>query len=159
MIRHLSALASGLLFGLGLVISGMVNPAKVKNFLDLAGTWDPSLLFVMAGAIAVTLPGYRLLSQSKQPLFSSAFQWPTTKDIDAPLIKGAILFGVGWALSGLCPGPALTALPTASPGVLGFVVMLVVGTLVAYHQKRLSAEGMAERFPEDAAKNTTEEPA
>lgn len=139
MLRHISALASGLLFGLGLVISGMVNPAKVKNFLDLAGTWDPSLMFVMAGAIAVTLPGYRLLSKSKAPWFSNQFHWPTKQDIDMPLIRGAILFGTGWALSGLCPGPALTALPTFNIGVLGFMVMLIVGTVVAYHQKRLNS--------------------
>jgi len=139
MLANISALLSGLLFGLGLVISGMVNPAKVKNFLDLAGHWDPSLLFVMGGAIVVTLPGYRLLSKSKEPWFSNTFQWPTKQDIDMPLIRGAVMFGVGWALSGLCPGPAFVSLLTLNFGVLMFFVMLVVGTLVAYHQKRLSA--------------------
>lgn len=139
MLHYISALAAGLLFSIGLVISGMVNPAKVKNFLDLAGSWDPSLLFVMGGAIVVTLPGYRWLSKSKGPWFANTFHWPTKQDVDAPLIKGAIFFGIGWALSGLCPGPAFTALPNAIPGVLGFVLMLVVGTLVAHHQKRLSA--------------------
>jgi len=139
MLSNISALASGLLFGLGLVISGMVNPAKVKNFLDLAGNWDPSLLFVMGGAIVVTLPGYRLLSKSKEPRFSNKFHWPTKQDIDMPLIRGAVMFGVGWALSGLCPGPAIASLPTFNIGLLMFFVMLIVGTLVAYHQKRLSS--------------------
>ena len=138
MLRHISAIASGLVFGLGLVISGMVNPAKVKNFLDITGTWDPSLLFVMAGAIAVTLPGYRLLSKSKAPRFATQFHWPTKQDIDPPLIRGAIFFGIGWALSGLCPGPAIAALTTFNTRVWGFMVMLIVGTLVAYHQNRLN---------------------
>ncbi len=139
MLHYLSAFASGLIFSIGLVISGMVNPAKVKNFLDLAGSWDPSLLFVMGGAIFITLPGYRLLSKSKAPWFANTFHWPTRQDIDAPLIKGAVFFGMGWALSGLCPGPALTVLPSAIPGVIGFVVMLIVGMIVAHHQQRLSA--------------------
>jgi len=134
----LTAAASGLLFGIGLAVSGMVNPAKVKNFLDLAGTWDPSLAFVMAGAIAVTLPGYRWLRGQSGPWFAHSFQWPTKSDIDSNLIVGAVCFGVGWALSGLCPGPALAVLPTALPGAIGFVLMLIVGATVARHQQRLN---------------------
>jgi len=133
-----SALLCGLLFGIGLAVSGMVNPAKVKNFLDLTGHWDPSLMFVMGGAIAVTLPGYRLLRGQSSPWFALKFQWPSRTDIDQPLIVGAIFFGIGWALSGLCPGPALAALPTALPSVLGFVLMMVLGATVAHHQKRLN---------------------
>ncbi len=137
MLPLISAGASGLIFGIGLTVSGMVNPAKVKNFLDLAGDWDPSLAFVMLGAISVTLPGYRLLRKSQSPWFTSKFQWPTRQDIDSPLIVGAVFFGVGWALSGLCPGPAMAALPSAIPGVLGFVLTLGVGATIAHHQKRL----------------------
>ena len=140
----LSAAIAGLVFGIGLSVSGMINPAKVKNFLDLAGTWDPSLVFVMLGAIAVTLPGYRLLRNQSSPWFSERFQWPTVKDIDSQLIKGAVLFGIGWALSGLCPGPALAALPTALPAVLGFVLMMAIGALIAHHQKRLTDIAMRE---------------
>jgi len=116
----------------------MTNPAKVKNFLDLAGTWDPSLVFVMLGAIAVTLPGYRFLRGQSSPWFSDHFQWPTAQDVDSQLVKGAALFGIGWALSGLCPGPALAALSSAEPAVLGFVCMMSIGALIAHHQKRLT---------------------
>jgi len=134
----LAAGASGLLFGIGLTISGMINPAKVKNFLDLFGTWDPSLIFVMGGAIAVTLPGYRWLRGQSGPWFAGSFQWPTRQDIDSPLLMGAVFFGVGWALSGLCPGPALAVLPTAIPSLLGFVIMMLLGATIARHQKRLT---------------------
>ena len=138
MIRIFSAALEGLIFGMGLSVSQMTNPAKVKNFLDLAGNWDPSLLFVIAGAIAVTLPGYRLLQRQSAPWFADRHQWPTAQDIDAPLIKGAVFFGIGWALSGLCPGPSIAALPIASPGMAGFTIMMIVGSLIAHHQKRLS---------------------
>ena len=131
MIKLLTAAGSGLLFGIGLTVSGMVNPAKVKNFLDIAGSWDPSLAFVMAGAIFVTLPGYAILRKGSKPWFAPTFQWPTRQDIDAPLLTGAVMFGIGWALSGLCPGPAMAVLPTAIPGVIGFGVTMVLGMLIA----------------------------
>ncbi len=138
MLPLLIASLAGLLFGLGLTVSGMVIPAKVQNFLDIAGTWDPSLLWVMGGAIAVVLPGYRWLRANSSPWFVEEFQWPTRQDIDSPLIMGAVFFGLGWALSGLCPGPALTVLPTLSPGVIGFVLMMLVGAAIAHHQQRLT---------------------
>lgn len=101
---------AGLLFGLGLLISGMANPAKVQNFLDLAGTFDPSLIFVMLGAVVVTFVGYRLVFRRPRPLLAERFFVPTVKDIDGRLTIGAALFGIGWGLSGFCPGPAITSL-------------------------------------------------
>jgi len=101
---------SGLIFGLGLIVSGMTNPAKVIGFLDLFGDWDASLAFVMIGAIAVTSTGFRFVLKREKPLYALSFSLPTRKDIDQPLVYGAILFGVGWGLVGLCPGPAVTAL-------------------------------------------------
>lgn len=119
----------GLIFGAGLIVSGMANPEKVLNFLDLTGTWDPSLILVMAGAIAVTAPGYALARRRRAPLLEPAFDASPPSAIDARLLIGAAIFGVGWGLSGLCPGPALTALPLAAPGTLVFVPALVSGIL------------------------------
>jgi len=131
------AALSGLVFSIGLSVAEMTNPAKVQNFLDLAGQWDPSLIFVMIGGICVTLPGYKLL-RPRSPWFAESFQWPTRRDIDTPLIVGAVFFGVGWALSGLCPGPAIAGLATLTPGVIGFVFMMLLGATIAHHQKRLN---------------------
>lgn len=117
----------GLVFGLGLVLSGMVDPAKVLNFLDVAGTWDPSLAFVMMGAIAVTSVGYALVRRLGQPLLEPAFQFPKATDIDSKLLVGSALFGVGWGLGGLCPGPALTSLPLAATGTFVFVPAMLAG--------------------------------
>lgn len=129
--KQLSALLAGLIFGVGLLISGMANPAKVLNFLDLFGSWDPSLAFVMGGAIAVTLPGYALLRRRAQPLFANAFQWPTKTDLDGRLLGGASLFGIGWGIGGFCPGPALAALPLAAPGTLIFLPAMLAGIVIA----------------------------
>lgn len=128
---NIAGLIAGLIFGLGLVISGMADPAKVLNFLDIAGTWDPSLAFVMGGAIAVTLPGYALLRRRDAPLFAQRFSWPTRNDVDAPLLSGAAMFGLGWGVSGFCPGPALTAITLAAPGTLVFVPAMLVGMTLA----------------------------
>ncbi|MEM9194572.1 MAG: DUF6691 family protein [Myxococcota bacterium] len=118
-------LAGGLFAG-GLVISGMTLPAKVVGFLDFFGNWDPSLAFVMGGAIAAYLPLFRL-SQKRKPLFSARYFIPTAKDIDAKLLGGAVLFGVGWGLSGFCPGPALTSIGTGTVTVLLFVGSMLAG--------------------------------
>jgi uncharacterized membrane protein YedE/YeeE len=118
---------AGLLFGLGLLISGMANPAKVQNFLDLAGTFDPSLIFVMLGAVVVTFVGYRLVFRRPRPLLAERFFVPTVKDIDGRLTIGAALFGIGWGLSGFCPGPAFTSLPLLAKGTLIFVPAMLVG--------------------------------
>ena len=127
----LMALISGLLFGGGLLISGMANPLKVQNFLDLFGSWDPSLAFVMGGAIAITLPGYYLLKRTAKPLLAARFQWPSRTDFDTRLIGGSVLFGAGWGLGGLCPGPALTALPFFNTGVFVFVAAMLAGFVLA----------------------------
>lgn len=121
----------GLIFGIGLVISGMANPAKVQNFLDLAGTWDPSLAFVMGGAVVVTFLGYRIAFRRGAPLLSDHFHLPTKSVIDARLLIGAALFGVGWGLGGYCPGPALTALSLLAKGTLVFVPAMLAGLLLA----------------------------
>jgi uncharacterized protein len=130
---------AGLMFGLGLLISGMANPAKVQNFLDLAGTFDPSLIFVMAGAVVVTFIGYRLVLRRTRPMLAERFHLPAAKDIDARLLGGAALFGVGWGLSGFCPGPAVTSLPLLTKGTLVFVPAMLGGIVLARLVNRESA--------------------
>lgn len=127
MMRILFGFASGLVFGLGLIVSGMANPAKVLNFLDLAGTWDPSLAFVMGGAVVVTYLGYRLVLSRKAPVLMGNFDVPSSRHIDLPLVGGAAIFGIGWGIGGFCPGPALTALPLLAPGTLVFVPAMLIG--------------------------------
>lgn len=117
----IAAGVSGLLFGAGLLIGGMTQPSKVVGFLDLAGDWDPSLAFVMGGAIGVFLPLFRLINRRRAPLYAASFALPTRRDLDAPLLLGAALFGIGWGLAGYCPGPALTAL--AAPQSSAIVVV------------------------------------
>jgi uncharacterized membrane protein YedE/YeeE len=125
-----ASLVCGYIFGLGLVISGMTQPTKVLGFLDFfgiaSGTWDPSLAVVMAAGLAVTAAGYALL-RPRTPIFDSQNRWPTATAIDRPLLAGAALFGIGWGLVGLCPGPAITDLATLSSGVIAFVVAMAVG--------------------------------
>jgi uncharacterized membrane protein YedE/YeeE len=118
---------AGLIFGLGLLISGMANPAKVQNFLDLAGTFDPSLIFVMFGAVVVTLVGYRFALRQPRPAPAERFHLPTLKELDGRLLIGAGLFGIGWGLSGFCPGPAITSLPLLAKGTLIFVPAMLIG--------------------------------
>ena len=125
--KNFLTLISGLLFGFGLLLSGMADPAKVQNFLDLFGTWDPSLAFVMGGAIAVTMPGFWLVIRRNKPFFNDVFHLPSRTDLDARLITGAAIFGVGWDLGGFCPGPAITALPLAAEGTLIFVATMLTG--------------------------------
>lgn len=129
--RTLVAFVTGLVFGLGLVISGMADPAKVLNFLDVFGTWDPSLAFVMGGAVTVTFLGYRLAWKRAAPLLASRFEVPTRNDLDPRLMAGAAVFGIGWGLGGFCPGPALTALSLAAPGTLVFVPAMLLGMWLA----------------------------
>ena len=125
----LGALLSGLVFGFGLVISGMTQPAKILGFLDIFGVWDPTLAFVMGAALAVSLPGFYFARRRERPLLTARFRWPTRSEIDAPLIGGAALFGIGWGLVGLCPGPAIVNLATFLPQILVFVVAMGAGML------------------------------
>lgn len=122
-------LLTGLLFGLGLCLSGMADPSVVLGFLDLAGSWNPTLLFVMAGGVSVTFIGYRIVLGRKRPLWSKSFQLPTATAVDAPLISGAVIFGIGWGLAGYCPGPALVSLASGRPQVLVFVVAMLAGMI------------------------------
>jgi len=127
MMRPLLGLFAGLVFGVGLVVSGMSDPAKVLNFLDVLGTWDPSLAFVMGGASLTAFIGYRLVWRRPRPLSRGEFEVPTRRDIDAPLLGGAALFGLGWGLGGFCPGPAWTALSLGAPGTLVFLPAMLLG--------------------------------
>ena len=121
----------GLLFGVGLVVSGMSNPAKVLNFLDLAGTWDPSLAFVMAGAVAVAFTGYRVVFRRQRPLAAREFHLPKATRVDGRLVVGAAIFGIGWGLGGYCPGPALVALGLGDASTWVFLAAMFAGFAAA----------------------------
>lgn len=123
----IAALAIGLVFGAGIAISGMINPAKVINFFDIAGTWDPSLAFVMAGALAVTMVGYRAVLHRPTPLLDREFHVPTSRQIDLPLILGSAIFGIAWGATGVCPGGVIPAIGLGKPAALVFVVSMAIG--------------------------------
>jgi uncharacterized membrane protein YedE/YeeE len=128
---HLVALLCGTIFGLGLTVSGMINPAKVLNFLDVAGPWDPTLAFVFVGALLVTLPAYQFaIRRASAPLLADEFELPGTTAITPTLVGGSALFGVGWGSSGFCPGPGLTSLATLLPATLLFVAGMFAGIAV-----------------------------
>ena len=126
----LASLLCGLVFGAGLLISGMMQPTKVLAFLDIFGAWDPSLIVVMAAALAVSAPGLALAKRHARPLFAEECSWPTRTGLDQQLILGSATFGIGWGLVGLCPGPALESLATLSPDVLMFVVAMTAGMIL-----------------------------
>ncbi|MEO7730294.1 MAG: DUF6691 family protein [Kofleriaceae bacterium] len=130
------ATASGALFGAGLLISGMTQPAKVIGFLDVTGAWDPSLAFVIGGAVAVYSVLFRVTRRRGDPWFDVKFHLPTRNDIDFPLIAGAALFGIGWGLGGLCPGPGLVAAASGSLSALVFVASMIIGMLVQHRTGR-----------------------
>ena len=123
----LGAFAAGLVFGLGLIVSGMTDPSKVIGFLDLAGRWDPSLAFVMVGAIAVSLVGYRVARKRARAFFGGALQLPTARQIDRRLMLGSLVFGVGWGLGGYCPGPALVSFGAGQDKAVAFVIAMLAG--------------------------------
>ncbi|WP_119070075.1 DUF6691 family protein [Rubrobacter indicoceani] len=130
MSRVIVALLTGGLFGLGLAVSGMMNPARVLGFLDFAGDWDPTLAFVMGGALLVTVTTFRFILKSPRPLLEEKFYLPEKGDLDAKLLGGAVLFGVGWGLVGLCPGPALVAVVAEVWPIVAFVAAMLVGMLL-----------------------------
>ncbi|MFL4471135.1 DUF6691 family protein [Tateyamaria armeniaca] len=135
----------GVVFGTGIVLSGMANPAKVINFFDIAGTWDPSLAFVMGGAVITTFLGYRLVLRRPAPVFEAAFDIPSNRKLDMRLIGGAAIFGVGWGIAGFCPGGALPALGTLNSDVITFVAALVAGVLgTRFVLERLAARRHSE---------------
>jgi len=123
----LVAFGTGLLFGVGLTISEMVNPEKILSFLDIFGEWNPALVFVMIGALLITIPGFQLVKGKEQPFFALKFLLPDKTLIDKKLLGGAMLFGIGWGMVGLCPGPAVTALVTLRPEVFLFVAAMIIG--------------------------------
>lgn len=142
--NKIASLIAGLLFGFGLTLAQMVNPQKVLNFLDFAGAWDPSLAFVLAGATGTAAIGFKLVGRRAAPLFADRFQLPKASDIDAPLVAGAALFGLGWGLVGLCPGPAVASLAIDPGNVAIFVLAMLVGMMLqrAYastQERRLQA--------------------
>ena len=129
--RHVSSYLIGLIFGIGILISGMANPAKVLNFFDVAGNWDPSLIFVMGSALVVTFIGYRIVLRRPAPIIDAKFHLPDNPRIDARLLGGAAVFGVGWGIAGFCPGGAIPALGSGQFEVIVFVAALVAGIFAA----------------------------
>lgn len=128
--QMLVSLISGVLFAIGLGVAGMTDPGKVLAFLDVLGDWDPSLLFVMGGAILVYAPVYRVLKGKDAPRFGDRFHWPTAKDVDVQLVVGSALFGVGWGLAGLCPGPAMVSLTLGTVPLLAYGAAMITGMLL-----------------------------
>ena len=134
--NYFFALLAGLGFGVGLSVSGMVDPLIVLAFLDVAGEWNPSLAFVMGGALLVFMPIYQLIkNKMSKPLFDESFFVPSTSAIDKPLIIGAIIFGLGWGISGICPGPALANVTGFEEKIFGFIVAMIIGMIVASRMK------------------------
>ena len=144
----LVGLTCGFVFGCGLLVSGMVSPAKVLAFLDVLGAWDPSLLVVMAAAVAVTQIGFTIARRRGRPLLADQCDWPTKTMIDPPLVIGAMMFGTGWGLAGLCPGPAVENLATLSPQLLVFVAAMLAG--MALHNIWHRRTAMTARAPRTA---------
>lgn len=134
--RILVAFISGLIMSAGLILSGMINPAKVIGFLDIFGTFDPTLAFVMAGALLVTGIGYRLSFLRAKPVCNDCFNLPTKTKIDAPLIAGAAIFGIGWGLAGFCPGPAIVGVGLLLPKAMIFVLAMLIGMFLAAKIKK-----------------------
>lgn len=141
MLRLVSALAIGLVFGAGIALSGMANPAKVLNFFDFAGTWDPSLAFVMGGALAVTALGYAVVLKRPAPLLDARFHLPASRAIDVPLVAGSAVFGIGWGITGFCPGGAIPALGLGHGSAWLFVGAMMGGIALA----RLARHTLAAR--------------
>ncbi|WP_245422909.1 YeeE/YedE family protein [Neorhizobium huautlense] len=121
------ALASGIVFGFGLSLSGMLNPVRVQGFLDIFGAWDPSLAFVLGGAVVVAFTGVQVMKRMERPVLDDSFHVPTDNRIDAPLVVGSALFGLGWGIGGFCPGPAVASLSVGLPQTVLFVAAMLAG--------------------------------
>lgn len=128
-LRVSTALLSGLIFGLGLSLSGMLDPVRVRGFLDIAGDWDPSLMFVLGGAVAISAAGFLISRRFRQPLFDIEYRLPQHAAIDGRLVAGAAIFGVGWGIGGLCPGPAIASLTLGLTPIFVFTIAMLVGML------------------------------
>ena len=136
MTRLVTTLVAGILFGAGLALSGMTNPAKVLGFLDIAGRWDASLLFVLGGAVGVTVVAFRFVLRRDAPMLAAAFELPTARHIDRPLVIGAALFGVGWGVSGYCPGPGLVSAAAGHSSAILFIVAMLGGMLLQHRMAK-----------------------
>jgi uncharacterized protein len=128
--KSIALLIIGMLFGAGVTISGMVNPMRVQNFMDITGTFDPTLLFVMAAGLITTFVGYRWVLKRERPLLDSSFSLPVRTVVDAPLVAGAVLFGMGWGLTGFCPGPAIASIVFGYPESIIFIASMGAGTIL-----------------------------
>ena len=128
--QMLAALVSGALFGLALALSGMLDPARVQGFLDITGAWDPSLAFVLGGAVTVMFVGLRLIGRLERPAFDARFHLPENRTVDRPLVAGSALFGIGWGLGGFCPGPAIAALSLGRTEPVLFVLFMLAGMVL-----------------------------
>lgn len=137
--QSIAALVSGTVFGFGLALSGMLNPARVQGFLDIFGVWDPSLAFVLGGAVMVTFIGVRIMYRLDKPAFDETFQVPTKERIDAPLVIGSALFGLGWGIGGYCPGPAVASLAVGHTESFLFVAAMLIGMTI--HDRIWSRRG------------------
>ncbi|MBL6596163.1 MAG: YeeE/YedE family protein [Candidatus Puniceispirillum sp.] len=144
MTRLITALIIGAIFGIGLAIAGMLNPAKVVGFLDVFGDWDPSLALVMGGGVLVNAIGLRFVLEREAPIQSAEFLLPTASSIDKPLLAGSVIFGIGWGISGLCPGPVVASLLLNSNAMLPFFGMLIAGLLLGrIVMRRVAARHLA----------------
>ena len=141
------ALIAGSIFGAGLVVGGMTMPSKVRGFLDFTGSWDPTLIFVMGGAVVVHFIAYRLIRGRAHPVLAERFQLPTRKDLDLRLIVGAALFGVGWGLGGFCPGPAITSTLSGSASVFVFLAAMLGSSFLAGRLETSKSAGHAAPAP------------
>ena len=128
--RLLISYFSGVVFSVGLVISGMTNPNKVIGFLDIFGNWDASLAFVMGGAVILNLFTFHIIKKRKKPVFTKGFEWPNAKEIDSKLIIGSSLFGVGWGISGICPGPGIVNLTLLNTNAVVFIISMISGMIL-----------------------------
>lgn len=141
--KHLSAFVSGALFSVGLAVSGMINPSKIEGFLDFTGNWDPTLAFVMGGALVVFAPAYRWVVKTERPVFEAKFDVPARRDVSWQLVTGSAVFGAGWGITGFCPAAAFSALPALSYNAIGVVIGMAVGIVGMRTLRKILAPELA----------------